>query len=224
MADDSATQTTLTSALVLGACAVGTALVIALTYTETREPIARSQRAAEEKALLEVIGSTPYDNNLLSDSIELSSDHASALHLQQPGQAWVIRNEGKVFGYIFQSTAPDGYSGAIDLQIGISTQGTLLGVRAVDHRETPGLGDKIDVGKSDWILGFAGRSLSNPHIEHWAVNPDGGYFDALTGSTITSRAVVNMVRESLLHYDHEAEYLMNKAQQPLQKTSTHGFQ
>ena len=66
----------------------------------------------------------------------------------------------------------------------------MAGVRALAHKETPGLGDKVDIKKSDWVLGFEGRSLDNPDVTGWAVKKDRGVFDQFTGATITPRAVV----------------------------------
>ncbi|WP_077530782.1 RnfABCDGE type electron transport complex subunit G [Vreelandella utahensis] len=106
---------------------------------------------------------------------------------------------------ILPVTAPDGYSGRIELILGIREDGTLTGVRATEHQETPGLGDAIEVAKSDWILDFNGRSLDNPPPGQWQVGQKGA-FDALSGATITSRAVVEAVRRGLAftaaHHDH----------------------
>ena len=82
---------------------------------------------------------------------------------------------------VLEATAPDGYGGAIDLIVGVDTDGRVLGVRAVPpHNETPGLGDKIERRKSDWITTFNGRSLTNPDDAGWAVKKDGGSFDSFT--------------------------------------------
>ena len=91
---------------------------------------------------------------------------------------------------ILPATAPDGYSGSIDLVVGINVDGSIAGVRALSHRETPGLGDKVDIKKSDWILGFNTRSLADPLPAQWKVKKDKGVFDQFTGATITPRAVV----------------------------------
>jgi electron transport complex protein RnfG len=87
-------------------------------------------------------------------------------------------------------TARDGYSGDVNLIVGVNVDGTIAGVRALSHRETPGLGDKVDLKKSDWILGFNGKSLVNPTLARWTVKKDEGEFDQFTGATITPRAVV----------------------------------
>jgi electron transport complex protein RnfG len=81
--------------------------------------------------------------------------------------------------------------------LGVDAEGKVLGVRVLAHKETPGLGDKIEVKKGDWILRFAGLSLGNPLPEKWKVKKDGGQFDQFAGATITPRGVVKAVREGL---------------------------
>ena len=98
---------------------------------------------------------------------------------------------------VYEVTSLQGYSGPISLVIGVNADNTLRGVRVISHKETPGLGDKIETNKADWILQFAGKSLLNPTVSHWKVRKDGGDFDQFTGATITPRAVVNAVRETL---------------------------
>ena len=97
------------------------------------------------------------------------------------------------------ATARDGYSGDIRLLVGVDKAGKLAGVRVLNHRETPGLGDKIELKKSDWVLSFNGRSLQDPTPENWAVTKDGGEFDTFTGATVTPRAVVESVRYAAVH-------------------------
>jgi len=199
----------LLNATALGAFAVGTALVLGITFTATREPIAESQRLAEEKALLAVIGDQPYDNDLINDQIQLSPDMAAQLNTE--ANARVIRNNGTILGFILPAVAPDGYSGNIGMLVGMDTQGNLLGVRVVEHRETPGLGDKVDTQKSDWILQFTGLSLENPDENQWFVRKDGGQFDAFTGATITPRAVVNMIKTTLVNFRDNTDELIKLA-------------
>lgn len=209
------TKSALFNALLLGAFAVGTALILGLTYTGTKDLIAESQRIAEEKALIEVIGARPFDNSLLDDIIALNADQSERLNLSSGNIIRVVRFQSVIQGFIFPAIAPDGYSGAIGMLIGIDTEGTLLGVRVVDHRETPGLGDKIDLKKSDWILGFQGKSLQSPTADNWAVTKDGGDFDAFTGATITPRAVVKIVKTALQLSQSDMSLLIEMAQQEM---------
>ena len=111
----------------------------------------------------------------------------------------------------FDLLAPDGYGGPIQLLVGINYDETVAGVRVVSHRETPGLGDGIDDRRSDWVLGFDGRSLSDPPPKQWAVERDGGLFDQFTGATITPRAVVKAVRDSLVYFSADKDALFTQA-------------
>ena len=104
--------------------------------------------------------------------------------------------------------APDGYAGPISIVIGLSRDGDILGVRVISHVETPGLGDKIEITKSKWVLSFDGKSLDNLTLEQWAVKKDGGVFDQFAGATITPRKVVQAIRRGLEFYRaHQAELL-----------------
>ena len=107
--------------------------------------------------------------------------------------------ESQVVGYVTIGQA-DGYGGPMRLLIAVDSEGVLIGVRVLDHHETPGLGDAIELGRSDWILAFGNRSLSNPESELWAVRKDGGDFDQLTGATTTARAVVRAVHHFLIYF------------------------
>ena len=107
------------------------------------------------------------------------------------------RRGDEVTGIILPATARDGYSGDIRLLVGIGRDGAVAGVRVLSHRETPGLGDKIELKKSDWVLSFDDKTLGDPAAEKWAVIKDGGEFDAFTGATVTPRAVVAAVKSAM---------------------------
>ena len=122
------------------------------------------------------------------------------------------RLRGEAVAVVLAPVAPGGYSGSIHLLVGIAPDGTLLGVRVTEHRETPGLGDAIEARKSDWIRRFTGRSLGDPPFERWRVRKDGGDFDQFTGATVTPRAVVGAVANVLVYFDrHRAELLAQPA-------------
>jgi electron transport complex protein RnfG len=177
------------NSLLLGLFAVCTTALIAGTFLLTKERIAEQKRLAEEKALLEIVPRSRHDNAMLDDTLAL--DAASpGLGLGEDRQAYVARNDGEVVAVIIPAVAPDGYTGDIELIVGVNRDGTVAGVRALAHRETPGLGDKVDIKKSNWVRGFEGKSLDNPRPERWAVKKDKGEFDQFTGATITPRAVV----------------------------------
>jgi electron transport complex protein RnfG len=177
------------NSLLLALFAVCTTALIAGTYLLTKDDIAQQKRLAEEKALLQIIPRTRHDNSMLDDTFPVGPED-EGLGLKEEKRVYIARQNGKVVAAIVPVVAPDGYTGEIELIVGVNTDGTLAGVRALTHRETPGLGDKVDIKKSDWILGFDGRSLGNPALDGWAVKKDKGVFDQFTGATITPRAVV----------------------------------
>lgn len=188
----------------LGAFAALTTLTIVWTEINTRDAIIASERAAEARQLLEIFPTETHDNSLIDEPIQLSANDP-LLNLRQSRSGYVARREGRVVGVILPTTARDGYSGDIRFLVGVRVDGSVAGVRAVSHRETPGLGDKVDLKKSPWILGFDDRSLSAPASTDWSVRKDGGIFDQFTGATITPRASVAAVRRTLeyveLHRD-----------------------
>lgn len=185
------------SAIGLGLFAIITGGTIAVTQVMTAERIEQQAARAEARALFEIIPQSAHNNDLLSDTVTLPAD--PRLGSQQPVTGWVARLDGEPVGIILPVTAPDGYSGNIRLLVGIDLEGTVLGVRVTSHRETPGLGDKVELKKSDWVLDFTGRSLTNPEPKRWNVAKNGGVFDQFTGATITPRAVVKAVQHALVY-------------------------
>ncbi|MHA6492909.1 electron transport complex subunit RsxG [Pseudomonas borbori] len=195
----------LKNSLVLGLFAVVTVGGVTLIQQATAARIEASARAAQVRALGEILPAGSYDNQLLDNSISL---HDPLLGNRNPQPAYIALKAGVPSAVILQATAPDGYSGAIQLLVGIQADGRLAGVRVLSHRETPGLGDKIELSKDDWILSFVGKSLNQPTEAGWAVKKDRGEFDQFAGATITPRAVVKAVHNALLYFDaHRAELL-----------------
>ncbi len=184
------------NSVLLALFAVATALLLTGTFLLTREKIAESARRAEEKALLEIVPRERHDNSMLDDTIPVAAG-AAGLGLREEKRIYLARRGERIVAVIIPVTARDGYTGDIDLIVGVNADGTVAGVRALAHRETPGLGDKVDIRKSDWVLGFNGRSLRNPPPAGWAVKKDRGVFDQFTGATITPRAVVAATRRAL---------------------------
>ena len=119
---------------------------------------------------------------------------------------------------MFVVTARDGYAGPIRLLVGVTTERTITGVRVLEHRETPGLGDRVETGKSDWVLQFDSRSLGDPAVEDWKIREDGGHFDQLSGASVTPRAIVKAVRETLAWFDANADQLFAEPAQPEETT------
>ncbi len=191
------------NAVILGLFAIGTAAALALTNQATLPRVECNRQNALIQSLAQVMPDDQHDNVLINDRIAVRDP------LLGNGAQTVYRalKDGAPSGVVLEATAPDGYGGAIDLIVGVDTDGRVLGVRAVPpHNETPGLGDKIERRKSDWITRFNGRSLTNPDDAGWAVKKDGGRFDSFTGATITPRAVVGAVHRALLYFrDHKKQ-------------------
>ncbi|WP_018625600.1 electron transport complex subunit RsxG [Kangiella aquimarina] len=184
--------------------------LIAVTYYITRDTIAGEMEAALARTLNQLVAEDEYDNDVYHDCTLIQD--AKALGSKKPLKAYRMRKNGEPVAVVMESIAPNGYSGKIAMVVGIYQDGTIAGVRVTDHKETPGLGDKVDAKKSDWILDFEGKSLSNPDIEGWAVSKDGGQFDAFTGATITPRAVIQQVATTLEFFEDNKQQLFEGPQ------------
>ena len=190
--------------LLLGSfAAIGTALV-AIVQQVTQDRIEENRLAVVRQRVTELLTGVNFDNDPVAEQRVLNEPRLGGSHLP----LWFARQEGKIVGIVLSTVAPDGYNGDIHLLIGIDSNGSLLGVRVTRHRETPGLGDDIETGRSDWIHGFRGKSLGNPPLDRWRVRRDGGVFDQFTGATITPRAVVGAVARTLSWFAEEAETLL----------------
>jgi electron transport complex protein RnfG len=205
MADRPVTRSAATLTAIAAIC---TALV-ATTYELTDERIAANDKAWLEQSLQPVLAGLRFDNSLIDSRVTIRAPHG----LPGPEDALVYRAYagGSPVAALFVVTARNGYSGAIRLLIGIRVDGTITGVHALSHRETPGLGDGIERAKSDWIEQFAGRSLADPVVGEWRIRRDGGAFDQLTGASVTSRAVTNAVRETLQYFASERAVIFSSA-------------
>ena len=181
--------------LLLAGFALAGTLLLAGVHTVTAKQIAESERQALLTRINTLVEASRYDNNPLEDTLSLA---ATELNSSKPVLVYRLRKQNQPVAAVFTTTTPDGYSGNIRLVVGVNADQTLAGVRVLAHKETPGLGDWIDVEKSDWILGFSGKSLQNPTETAWSVKKDGGEFDQFTGATITPRAVVAAVKQVLV--------------------------
>ena len=190
----------------LAAFAVVGAGLVSLTADATRERIAANERAYLLRSLNDVLPATAYDNDMFEDTVELTDPEL--LGSPDPLTAYRARRDGKTVAIIFNVVAPAGYSGPIRLVIGVNADGAVTGVRVVSHRETPGLGDDIEVQRSDWILGFDDMQLDSLPEKGWAVQRDGGEFDQFTGATVTPRAVVKAVHNALIYFSENREFLL----------------
>lgn len=194
------------NSIILGLFALACTAVIAATFLSTEENINQRKREARLKALLEVVPQQRHDNDMLQDSIALFEP---ALGHRKQQQLFLAKQQGNAVVLIYPATARDGYSGDIDYIVGINIKdASIAGVRVLSHKETPGLGDGIDLRKSNWVLNFNGRSLANPLVKGWTVKKDGGAFDAFTGATITPRALTKSIATVLQYHHHTSQQLL----------------
>jgi Na+-translocating ferredoxin:NAD+ oxidoreductase subunit G len=197
------------SAIVLMLFAIAGTALVAFTYDAARDRIAENERKALLHSLHEVISPGMHNNDIFADTTRILDP--ALLGSNEPVTVYRARKDHQPVAAVFTSIAPDGYNGTIKLLIGIDIHGTLLGVRVLSQRETPGLGDAIETDRSDWILGFRGKSLQDPDYKHWKVKKDGGVFDQFTGATITPRAVVKAIRNTLVYFRNHQERVFAEA-------------
>lgn len=199
----------LTVGFVLAAFAIGATSIVALTEANTRDKIIENERQTLLLAINALVDSSEYNNDILTDIITLPS--TQLLATKENTTVYRARKDNIPVAVVFTSIAPNGYSGKITMLVGVYDSGNLAGVRVIKHKETPGLGDKIDNKKTDWILNFKGLSLVSPSESKWTVKKDGGEFDQFTGATITPRAVITAVKKSLQFFEQNSEELFKEA-------------
>lgn len=188
-------QVSLRYALILALVAlICTALSIGV-YFLTKDKIDLAISAQQRNLLAQVIPTSYFDNDLIASCHQ---PHSEALRQQRIHSICVARKQEKISAYAFETIAPDGYSGNIRLLVALTPEREVLGVRVLEHKETPGLGDKIELRISNWILAFNQQKLLPETLTDWAVKKDGGKFDQFAGATITPRAIVNQVKRSAL--------------------------
>jgi len=197
------------NSLLLALFALITALILASTDLITEDRIAESERLAAQKALFEIVPLARHNNDLLVDLQPIPEQYWLALGLDNGGDVHIARLDDQPVAAIVPSITTDGYSGDIAMIVGINFDGTVAGVRVVDHKETPGLGDKVELRKSDWILSFNGKSLNNTEISKWNVKKDRGDFDQFTGATITPKAVIHQIAKTLEYFEKDRERLLS---------------
>lgn len=209
------------NSIILGVFAIITTGLVVMTANLTKDKIAEEKENALKRNLLEVMPKPLLDNDLLGSVLELVADPLLGTTTTQ--DAYRAEKGGAPSGIIMQVVAPEGYGGSINLLVGITAKGEISGVRVIPpHFETPGLGDAIEIQKSNWITSFDGKSLANLNDKGWRVKKDGGQFDAFTGATITPRAVVDAVHKSLLYFGQHQSQLLHGATttpQPAQSNS-----
>lgn len=160
------------------------------------KPTIEHQALLQQKTLFDqVIPASVYDNNMQQECYNVTDN---ALGNNVPHRLYLARKNGQPVAAAVETTAPDGYSGAIQLLVAADFHGKVYGTRVLEQHETPGLGDKIEARVSDWIRHFADTMVDGSNDSRWAVKKDGGMFDQFTGATITPRAVVRSVKRTTL--------------------------
>ncbi|TCP95058.1 electron transport complex protein RnfG [Cricetibacter osteomyelitidis] len=182
---------TLKFALMLAGVALVCTAISSGVYFLTKAPIQQAIDNNQKALLAEVIPAQYADNDLLKTCVKPTA-------LSTIEKLYIAKKNQQITAYAFETTAPDGYSGDIRLLVGLTPQGEVLGVRVIEHHETPGLGDKIETRISNWILSLSNQMITPDNLPEWAVKKDGGKFDQFAGATITPRAVVNQTKRSAL--------------------------
>lgn len=198
-------STGMTLAVIAGIC---TSLVTA-TYRLTEERIAANEKALLEQSLQPALAGLVYDSDVIESRLVLQPPHE--LPGNSPAIIYRVFAQEQPVAALFVVTARDGFSGPIRILLGVDAAGMVTGVRVLQHRETPGLGDKIEASRSDWVYQFDGRSMGDPQVSGWSLKTDGGEFDQLTGASITPRAVIAAIRETLIYYDTNRDYVFAAA-------------
>lgn len=192
--------------LILSVFALVTTGLVTTTQLLTKDEIVKQEKKQLLKVLDQVLPSDKYDNQLYLDCTLVE---ASFLGTKKPHKIYRATKNNLPTALILESTAPDGYSGNIDILTAVYLDGTVAGVRVLKHKETPGLGDKIEVEKSQWITKIKNIQVKSEQDTRWAVKKDGGMFDQFTGATITPRAVISAVKRASLYAQSEATMLFD---------------
>ncbi len=195
------------NAIVLALFAIVCTATVGLVHWFTKDTIAKQQQQQLVDQLSQVVPADTHNNDIANDCFTITSPElGSAL----PQSAYVATKNGTPIGMAITSTAPDGYNGNINLLVGINTSGKVTGVRVLSHKETPGLGDKIELRKANWVLDFNDKESKEESDPRWNVKKDGGIFDQFTGATITPRAVVKAVYKTLNYFNTHSSDLFEK--------------
>jgi len=199
---------------ILAIFAIACTLIVGVIHQLTKDKIARQEQQQLLTSLHSIIAPERHNNDIYQDCIFYSEvDELNTSISAKLQTAYIAKMNGSPVAIAFTSTAPDGYNGNINMLVAINLDGSISGVRVLSHKETPGLGDKIEVRKSDWIKSFTDKTLTSETDSRWAVSKDGGMFDQFTGATITPRAVVKQVKRTALYFGkhHQALFQQTKS-------------
>ena len=194
---------------ILAIFAIVCTAIVGLVNELTKDRIKAQAQLQLLNTLHSIIEPSRYNNDITQDCVSFSSPELGGSKNGKTMQtAYIARNNADPIAFAMTSTAPDGYNGNIELIIAINMNDSISGVRVLKHQETPGLGDKVELRKSDWITSFNGKELLSENDSRWAVAKDGGMFDQFTGATITPRAIVKAVRKTMLYFKNNKQSLL----------------
>lgn len=194
------------NAKLLALFAIACTTVIGSVHFITKDRIKSQEENKLITTLSHIIDKNSYNNDIYHDCIIVNNPFLSS----ETEKVYLARNNNQPVAAAITTTAPDGYNGKINLIVALNVDGSVSGVRTIKHQETPGLGDKIEIKKNQWINSFTGRKVLNEKDTRWAVRKDGGIFDQFTGATITPRAVIKAVHKTVLYFKSEQQQLFQQ--------------
>ncbi|MDT0604751.1 electron transport complex subunit RsxG [Thalassotalea castellviae] len=195
------------NAKLLALFAVACTALIAFVNFLTKDKIKEQEQQQLISTLSSIIDPNSHNNSISQTCIIIKDTQLG----EEPQKAYLATNNNTPIAAAITTTAPDGYNGNIFLLVAINIDGSISGVRTIKHQETPGLGDKVELRKSQWILSFNGKQILDENDNRWGVAKDGGMFDQFTGATITPRAVVNAVKRTTNYFNQHKAELFNTA-------------
>lgn len=194
---------------ILALFAIVCTAIVGLVNELTKDKIKTQEQLQLLNTLHSIIEPSRYNNDITQDCVNISSPLlASSKKVAAHQTAYIARKNSDPIAVAITSTAPDGYNGNIDLIIAINMDESISGVRVLKHQETPGLGDKVELRKSDWITSFNNKKLLSEQDNRWTVVKDGGMFDQFTGATITPRAIVKAIKKSLIYFKNNKNSML----------------
>lgn len=195
---------------ILALFAVACTAFVGLTYELTKSKIAQQEQRQLLSTLHSIIDKNAHDNDMSKHCVSVTNE---ALGSNEPQLVYLATNNEQPVAAAITTTAPDGYNGNIQLIVAVNIDGSLSGVRVLKHKETPGLGDKIETRKSDWVYSFNNKKYEDILEPRWAVKKDGGTFDQFTGATITPRAIVKAVKLTSMYFMKEKDVIFSMPNQ-----------
>jgi Na+-translocating ferredoxin:NAD+ oxidoreductase subunit G len=205
MAGDRKQASAWSSGVVLAIVAAICTALVAITYGITAPRIDERNRQYLEDSLSPALADIYYDNELSESILVIPPPHD--LPGREPVTVYRLYRDEEPAAAVFIVNATGGYAGPIRLLIGVEYSGEITAVRVLSHNETPGLGDLIESSRSNWLQQFEDASLGAPPRERWTIKRDGGEFDQLTGASVTPRAVVRGIKETLIYFEANRERL-----------------